>query len=59
MHFEIYRDAADEWRWRLRDQNGQVIANSGEGYSRLEECEYAIILVKQVSYSTPVEDLTQ
>ncbi|THE64897.1 DUF1508 domain-containing protein [Salinadaptatus halalkaliphilus] len=32
--FELYRDAADEWRWRLVHDNGNVIADSGEGYSR-------------------------
>jgi len=32
--FELFRDAADEWRWRLRHRNGNVIADSGEGYDR-------------------------
>jgi len=31
--FEIYEDAADEWRWRLRHRNGNIIADSGEGYA--------------------------
>jgi uncharacterized protein YegP (UPF0339 family) len=31
--FEVYRDRAGEWRWRLRDTNGTIIADSGEGYS--------------------------
>jgi len=31
--FEIYEDAADEWRWRLRHRNGNVVADSGEGYA--------------------------
>lgn len=29
--FEVYQDAAGEWRWRLKASNGQVVA-SGEGY---------------------------
>ncbi len=29
--FQIYRDSAGEWRWRLRAANGQIVA-SGEGY---------------------------
>ena len=32
--FEVFRDRNDEWRWRLRHRNGNVIANSGEGYTR-------------------------
>ncbi|MFD1645009.1 DUF1508 domain-containing protein [Haloarchaeobius litoreus] len=31
--FELYEDRGGEWRWRLRHENGQVIADSGEGYS--------------------------
>ncbi len=29
--FELYEDAADEWRWRLRHRNGNLIANSVRG----------------------------
>lgn len=32
--FELYRDRADEWRWRLVHANGNIIADSGEGYDR-------------------------
>ena len=32
--FEVFRDRRDEWRWRLRHRNGNVIATSGEGYTR-------------------------
>jgi uncharacterized protein YegP (UPF0339 family) len=31
--FEIYRDAAGEWRWHLRAKNGQLLANGGEGFA--------------------------
>lgn len=30
--FEVYEDAASEWRWRLVAQNGNIVADSGEGY---------------------------
>lgn len=29
--FEVYRDTAGEWRWRLRAANSEVVA-AGEGY---------------------------
>ncbi len=37
--FELYEDNADEWRWRLEHDNGNVIADSGEGYSRKADAE--------------------
>lgn len=30
----VYPDRAGKWRWRLVAGNGQIIADSGEGYSR-------------------------
>ena len=32
-HFETYRDAAGDWRWRLRAANGRIVADSAEGYA--------------------------
>ena len=32
--FEVFRDHGEEWRWRLRHRNGNIIATSGEGYTR-------------------------
>ncbi|WP_313692333.1 amphi-Trp domain-containing protein [Halorarum halobium] len=32
--FEVFRDQGEEWRWRLRHHNGNIIATSGEGYTR-------------------------
>ena len=46
MRFELYRDSAGGWRWRLRSQNGNVVADSAEGYVRREDCEHGIALVK-------------
>ncbi|EMA47644.1 hypothetical protein C448_04379 [Halococcus morrhuae DSM 1307] len=31
--FEVFRDKASEWRWRLVHRNGNIIATSGEGYT--------------------------
>lgn len=51
MKFEIYRDYAREWRWRLKAQNGRTIADSGEGYKYRADCEHGVNLVK----GAPVE----
>lgn len=44
--FQVYRDAAGEWRWRLAAGNREIIATSGEGYRHKEDCLHAIELVK-------------
>lgn len=47
MTFYVYRDAANEWRWRLKhDSNGEIIADSGEGYISRADCLHGIDLVK-------------
>lgn len=42
MRFEVYRDKAGEYRWRLLSSNGQITADSGEGYTRQEDAHRAI-----------------
>ena len=39
---DIYQDAAGGWRWRLRWQNGRIVATSGEAYSSRRKAEEAI-----------------
>lgn len=47
MTFQVYRDDADEWRWRLvHDSNGNIIADSGEGYDNRSDCLHGIDLVR-------------
>jgi uncharacterized protein YegP (UPF0339 family) len=57
MRFELYRDAGGEWRWRLRATNGNVLADSAEGYARREDCEHGIALVQQ-SRNAAIVDMT-
>ncbi len=45
--FELYEDNGEEWRWRLRHRNGNVLADSGEGYSSRSGAEDGINSVKQ------------
>ncbi len=40
--FEVYRDAAGEWRWRLVHQNGNILADGGQGYSRRNDANRAV-----------------
>lgn len=40
--FEIYQDAAREWRWRLVAANGRTVGDSGEGYNSRSGAERAV-----------------
>ena len=42
MKFEVYKDKAGEYRWRLLSSNGRIAADSGEGYTRREDAHRAI-----------------
>ncbi|QCW04466.1 amphi-Trp domain-containing protein [Natrinema pallidum] len=39
--FEVYEDNAGQWRWRLVHWNGNIVADSGEGYSSRSNAERA------------------
>lgn len=56
MHYEVYKDVAHQWRWRLKAANHQIVAVSGEGYHNKGDCEHAISLVKS-SADAPVKDV--
>jgi uncharacterized protein YegP (UPF0339 family) len=45
--FEVYKDNADEWRWRLIVLNGNIIAASGEGYTSKQGAKRGIESVKK------------
>lgn len=56
-HYELYRDAAGEYRWRLRASNGRVIADSGEGYTHEGEAIAAIKRVRTHAAAVEVRNL--
>ena len=39
MKIQIYSDTRDEWRWRLVASNGEIIADSAEGYNNLTDLD--------------------
>lgn len=41
MKFEVYADAADKYRWRLRSNNGQLVASSGEAFASKSNADRA------------------
>lgn len=54
--FEVYQDAKEEYRWRLKAANGQVVAVSSEGYTAKAGCEKSLALAKKVG-KAPVEEV--
>ncbi|MFH1356760.1 MAG: DUF1508 domain-containing protein [bacterium] len=58
-YFEIYRDQANYFRWRLKAPNRKIIADGSEGYNSLQNVRIAIALVKRVVGTARVVDLTQ
>ena len=54
--FEVYKDHAGEYRWRLRTANKQVIATSGEGYKEKRDCLAGVESVKRHAAGAKVEE---
>jgi uncharacterized protein YegP (UPF0339 family) len=46
LKFEMYEDAAQEYRWRLKTADGKNLATAGQGYKSKESCKNGIELVK-------------
>ena len=56
-HFEVYKDASGQFRWRLRAPNGEPIAAS-EGYTTKEACMDGIKSVQKNAPIAKVKDMT-
>lgn len=54
--FELYKDKAGEFRWRLRHDNGNIIADSGEGYKNKADAINGIESVKENAPGAPIEE---
>lgn len=44
--FQIFKDSRDEYRFRLRARNGEIILHSSEGYVSKQGCRNGIDSVK-------------
>ena len=56
--FKLYKDRAGEYRWRLVHENGNIIADSSEGYKSKSGATNGIKSVKDNAPSAPAEDQT-
>lgn len=53
--FEVYEGKDEKWRWRLIHDNGNVIADSGQGYASRQSAEKGIRSVKRNALGGTVE----
>lgn len=56
--FEIYKDAAGKYRWRLRAPNGEIVAVS-EAYESIAGCENGIKFVQKSSRGAIVQKIAE
>jgi uncharacterized protein YegP (UPF0339 family) len=56
--FEIYKDAAGKFRFRLKAPNGEIIA-SGEAYESKDGCKNGIASIKENAPKAEIVDMTQ
>ena len=55
--FEVYKDAAEKFRFRLKAPNGEVIA-SGEAYESKDGCQKGIASIKENAPKAEIVDTT-
>ena len=53
--FQVYRDAAEQWRWRLVHDNGNIIAEGGQGYTTKRRAVGGVESVKANAPGAPIE----
>jgi len=53
--FERYEDGAGDWRWRLVHDNGNIIADGGQGYASKQKAKQGLESVKRNVPGAPVE----
>ena len=47
LKFEVYQDAAKEYRWRLKAANGAILATAGQGYKAKADCRKGVDRIKE------------
>ena len=54
--FEVYKDRSGEFRFRLKDAEGNVLAISGKGYDKKADCQAVIETIKKDAAKARVEE---
>lgn len=56
LTFIVYQDRAEQWRWRLVHENGNIIADSGQGYTSKRNAINGIETLKGHAPDASVEE---
>jgi uncharacterized protein YegP (UPF0339 family) len=56
--FELYKDTAGEFRFRLKDEFG-LLATSGKGYKTKADCQKVIETIRHEAAKAKVDDQTK
>lgn len=54
--FELFEDKKGEWRWNLRHRNGNIIADSAEGYSSKGKAKQGLESVRKNAGGAPISE---
>ncbi|WP_435074003.1 HVO_2922 family protein [Halorubrum sp. HHNYT27] len=54
--FELFGDKADKFRWRLRHENGNIIADCGQGYASKQKAKQGLNSVKSNAPGAAIEE---
>ena len=57
--FELYEDKEGKHRWRLVHRNGNILADSGDGYASRQKARQGIDSVKENAPDAPVESVDE
>jgi uncharacterized protein YegP (UPF0339 family) len=57
--FELYKDTADQYRFRLKTGDGVLLATSGKGYKTKADCHKVIDTIKNTVGRARVEEIAQ
>jgi amphi-Trp domain-containing protein len=57
--FELFADKAAEWRWRLVHDNGEIIADGGQGYSSKQKAKQGLRSVRTNAPGSEVEEVEE
>ncbi len=55
--FEIFKDTREQYRWRFKAPNGEIVAQS-EGYMSKYGAQHGVGVLRQHAGGATVEDLT-
>jgi uncharacterized protein YegP (UPF0339 family) len=57
--FEVYKDKGGEFRFRLKDSDGDLLAISGKGYDKKADIMMVIDEIKKGAAKATVDDTTK